>query len=107
VAQIERSKATTLPRLLVGLGVRQVGEATAKALAEHFGTLERIMDATPEELTEVRDIGPEVAASIRQFFAERQNRKVIEALRAAGGRPPPRHAGEGPPGGDKLQLPRG
>jgi len=104
VAQIERSKATTLPRLLVGLGVRQVGEATAKALAEHFGTLERIMDATPEELTEVRDIGPEVAASIRQFFAERQNRKVIERLLAAGVRPTPVKRAKGPLDGKKFVL---
>ena len=104
VAQIERSKQTTLPRLLVGLGVRQVGEATAKALAEHFGTLERIMDATPEELTEVRDIGPEVAASIRQFFVERQNRKVIERLLAAGVRPAAVKRAKGPLDGKKFVL---
>ena len=104
VAQIERSKQTTLPRLLVGLGVRQVGEATAKVLAEHFGTLERIMDATPEELTEVRDIGPEVAASIHQFFAERQNRKVIERLLSAGVRPAPVKRVKGPLDGKKFVL---
>jgi len=104
IAQIERSKQTTLPHLLVGLGIRQVGEATAKALAEHFGTLERIMDATPEELTEVRDVGPEVAASIRRFFAERQNRKVIERLLAAGVRPASVKRAKGPLAGKKFVL---
>src|SRR5439155_213734 len=72
-AQIERSKQTTLAHFLVALGIRQVGEATAKALAEHFGRLDRLMDASEEELQEVRDVGPEVAASIRRFFAEKQN----------------------------------
>src|SRR5438094_10591589 len=104
IAQIERSKQTTLPHLLVGLGIRQVGEATAKALAEHFGTLERIMDATPEELTEVRDVGPEVAASIRRFFAEKQNRKVIQKLLAAGVRPAAVSRPKGPLAGKKFVL---
>ena len=79
VAQLERSKQTTLPQLLVALGIRQVGEATAKALADQFGTLRRLMDAEPDALTEVRDVGPEVAASIHQFFAEPRNRKVDRA----------------------------
>src|SRR6058998_1192513 len=103
-AQLERSKQTTLPRLLVALGIRQVGEATAKALAEHFGTLERLMDATEEELQEVRDVGPEVAASIRGFFAEKQNRKVIQKLLAAGVRPAAVARPKGPLAGKKFVL---
>jgi DNA ligase (NAD+) len=103
-AQIERSKATTLPRFLVALGIRQVGEATAKALAEHFGTLERLMAAGVEDLCEVRDVGPEVAASIRRFFAERQNRKVIERLLDAGVRPAAVARPRGPLVGKKFVL---
>src|SRR5213080_4033928 len=103
-AQLERSKQTTLPHLLVALGIRQVGEATAKALAEHFGTLERLMDATEEELQEVRDVGPEVAASIRGFFAEKQNRKVIQKLLAAGVRPAAVTRPKGPLAGKKFVL---
>jgi len=104
VAQLERSKKTTLPQLLVALGIRQVGEATAKALAEHFGTLERLMDAEPDALTEVRDVGPEVAASIHQFFAEPRNRTVIERLLAAGVRPAAVAKAKGPLAGKKLVL---
>jgi DNA ligase (NAD+) len=104
MAQLERSKATTLPRLLVGLGIRQVGEATAKALAEHFGSLERLMDASVEELQEVRDVGPEVAASIRRFFDEKQNRKVVQRLLAAGVRPAAVKRPKGPLAGKKLVL---
>lgn len=81
---LERSKATTLPRFLVGLGIRYVGEATAKALAEHFGELEPIMTASKEELEQVRDVGPEVAASIQAFFAEPRNRELVRRLREAG-----------------------
>jgi len=103
-AQLERSKERTLPHLLVALGIRQVGEATAKALAEHFGTLERIMDASEEELQEVRDIGPEVAQSIRRFFAERQNRRVVQRLLAAGVRPAPVERAKGPLVGKKFVL---
>jgi DNA ligase (NAD+) len=104
VAQLERSKKTTLPQLLVALGIRQVGEATAKALADHFGTLQRLMDADPEALTEVRDVGPEVAASIHQFFAEPRNRKVIERLLAAGVKPAAVTRPKGPLAGKKLVL---
>jgi len=104
LAQLERSKDTTLPRLLVALGIRQVGEATAKALAEQFGTLDAIMDASEEQLQEVRDVGPEVAESIRQFFAERQNRRVIKRLLDAGVRPAPVVRPKGPLSGKKLVL---
>jgi DNA ligase (NAD+) len=81
---IEKSKTTTLPRFLASLGIRHVGEATAKQLAEHFGDLDHIMNATEEELQEVRDIGPEVAHSIAHFFGQKQNRKVIDKLLKAG-----------------------
>jgi DNA ligase (NAD+) len=103
-ANLERSKATSLPRFLVALGIRQVGEATAKALADHFGTLERIMEASVEELQEVRDVGPEVAESIHRFFAERQNRKVIAKLLDAGVRPAAVKKAKGRLSGKKLVL---
>jgi DNA ligase (NAD+) len=104
LAQLERSKQTTLPRLLVALGIRQVGEATATALAQHFGTLAALMAASEEELTAVRDVGPEVAAAIHAFFAEKQNRKVIERLLAAGVEPAEVRALHGPLSGKKFVL---
>jgi len=81
---LERSKAATLARCLTALGIRHVGEATGKLLADHFGDLNSIMAASEEQLTEVREIGPQVAKSIARFFAQEENRKVIEKLRAAG-----------------------
>ena len=103
-AQIERSKQTTLAHFLVALGIRQVGEATAKALAEHFGRLDRLMDASEAELQEVRDVGPEVAASIRRFFAEKQNRKVIQRLLDLGVKPAPVTRAKGALAGRKFVL---
>jgi DNA ligase (NAD+) len=103
-AQLERSKHTTLPRFLVALGIRQVGEATATALAHHFGTLDRLMGASVEELTAVRDVGPEVAAAIHQFFAEKQNRSVIGRLLDAGVEPAPVEAAHGPLSGKRFVL---
>jgi DNA ligase (NAD+) len=85
---LEKSKETTLPRFLSSLGIPQVGEATARALAEHFGDLDALMNATEEELEQVRDIGPEVARNIARFFTQRQNRQVIEKLRNSGVRFP-------------------
>lgn len=81
---LEKSKKTTLPRFLFGLGIRHVGEATAKELARHFGKLDAIMDATEEQLLEVSDVGPIVAQSIRTFFEQAHNREVVEQLRACG-----------------------
>lgn len=84
VDALEKSKHTTLPRFLFGLGIRHVGEATAKDLARHFGGIDRIMDATEAQLLEVRDVGPVVAHSIRTFFDQTHNREVVEQLRACG-----------------------
>ncbi len=84
VDALEKSKQTTLPRFLFGLGIRHVGESTAKALARHFGKLDAIMDATVEQLLEVADVGPIVAESIHTFFAQAHNREVVEQLRACG-----------------------
>ncbi len=103
-AQIERSKKTMLPHFLVALGIRQVGEATAKALAEQFGRLDRLRKARAEELQEVRDVGPEVAASIERFFAEKQNQKVIDRLLAAGVKPAPVTRTKGRLTGKKFVL---
>ena len=80
----DKSKQTTLPRFLFGLGIRHVGEATAKDLAKHFGQIDRLMDATVEQLLHVNDVGPIVAQSIRTFFDQPHNREVVEQLRAAG-----------------------
>ena len=81
---LQKSKQTTLPRFLFGLGIRHVGESTAKALARHFGTLDAIMDASVEHLTAVPDVGPIVAQSVRTFFDQTHNREVVEQLRACG-----------------------
>jgi DNA ligase (NAD+) len=84
VAALDQSKSTTLARFLFALGIRQVGESTAKELARHFGALDRVMDATQEQLLEVPDVGPVVATSIREFFAQPHHREIVERLRAAG-----------------------
>ena len=81
---IDNSKATTLPRFIFALGIRNVGETTARDLARHFGTLEALMQADETALQDAPDIGPVVAQSIVHFFAERHNRNVIAQLRAAG-----------------------
>jgi DNA ligase (NAD+) len=84
VDALEASKKTTLPRFLFGLGIRHVGESTAKDLAKHFGKLDAIMDASEEQLLEVNDVGPVVAQSLRTFFDQPHNREVVEQLRACG-----------------------
>lgn len=82
--EIERSKNTTLPRFLFALGIRDVGEATAAALASDFESLEELMSADEERLQQVPDVGPVVAAQVHAFFNEPHNRDVIQALRDHG-----------------------
>jgi len=84
LAALERSKRTTLARFIYALGIRSVGEATARDLARHFGALDPLVAADEEALQEVEDVGPVVAMSIRRFFAEKHNRDVIDALRRHG-----------------------
>jgi DNA ligase (NAD+) len=81
---LEKSKQTTLPRFLFALGIRHVGETTAKDLARHFGTLDAIMAATIHQLLQTPDVGPVVAESIHTFFQQPHNREVVEQLRAVG-----------------------
>jgi DNA ligase (NAD+) len=82
--EIEASKNNNLSRLIYALGMRFVGERTAELLAEHFGSLDKIESANEEELTEVTEIGPKVAASIAEFFSEKANRDLVRRLREAG-----------------------
>jgi DNA ligase (NAD+) len=84
LAALERARHTTLERFIYALGIRHVGEATARDLARHFGSLDTLMAADEAALAQVNDVGPVVAASIARFFAEPHNREVIEELRAAG-----------------------
>jgi DNA ligase (NAD+) len=84
VEALERSKQTTLARFLFALGIRDVGEATAAALANHFGSLEPLQEASEEGIQEVPDIGPVVAAHVHTFFKQKHNRDVIAALRKVG-----------------------
>jgi DNA ligase (NAD+) len=80
----DRARSTTLERFIYSLGIRHVGESTARDLARHFGSLDALMAASEEELLEVPDVGPVVSASIVQFFGEPHNRQVVDELRAAG-----------------------
>jgi DNA ligase (NAD+) len=98
VAAIDKSRKTTLPRFIFALGIRHVGEATAKELARHFGQLDALMAADETALQEVADVGPVLAQSIRQFFAEAHNREVIAQLRAAGVEWPESTPQRAPPG---------
>jgi len=82
--QIEKSKDTTLARFLHALGIPQVGEATAQLLADHFGSIDEIMDAKRETLEQIHGIGPAMAEDIYEFFHEKHNREVIRALVKAG-----------------------
>ncbi len=82
--EIAASKKLGLERVIFGLGIRMVGERTAEFLAEHFGSLDLLMQASEEELEEVNEVGPRIARSIREFFAEEKNVKLIERLREAG-----------------------
>jgi DNA ligase (NAD+) len=98
VAELERSKNTTLERLIYALGIRNVGESTARDLARHFGDLKPLARASEEQLLQVPDVGPIVARSIRQFFDEAHNRQVMDDLVRGGVRweksaPAPRPSG--------------
>ena len=84
VDALAQARQTTLGRFLFGLGIRHVGEATAKELARHFGSLDAVMAASEEQLLQVADVGPVVAHSITTFFAQPHNREVVQQLRAAG-----------------------
>jgi len=81
---LEDSKRPPLDRLLYALGIREVGEVTAHSLAAHFGTMESLQEADEETLTEVSDVGPIVASHVATFFAQENNREVIQALQQAG-----------------------
>ena len=81
---LEKSKQTTLARFLYALGIRHVGESTAKDLARHFGKLDAVLDASTDQLLQVPDVGPVVAESIHTFFRQPHNREVVEQLRAVG-----------------------
>lgn len=84
LAAIDKSRQTTLPRLLFGLGIREVGEATALALASHFGSLENLMQADEQALLQIDDVGPVMAAHVAHFFSNKENDLVIEQLKARG-----------------------
>ena len=105
-AAIDRSKRTTLPRLLYALGIREVGEATALALARHFGDLDSLISASEDEIQRVPDVGPVVAAHVAAFFASREHRRVIERLKEAGLAWPPleRLSGDLPLSGQTFVL---
>jgi DNA ligase (NAD+) len=81
---IDKSRQTTLPRFLYALGIREVGEATALALAKHFGSLENLCAASEIDLQAVADVGPVVAHFVREFFANEASQQVVAALLAAG-----------------------
>jgi len=107
LAAIAKSKSTTLARFIFALGIRHVGEATARDLANHFGSLDALVAADEHALLAVNDVGPVLAESIASFFAEPHNREGIEQLRAAGvtfPEGPPRVAAPGPLTGLTLVL---
>src|SRR5262249_18274631 len=84
IAEIDRSRGSSLDRLIFALGIRFVGERTATILADHFGSLAKLAEAATEELEAVFEVGPKVAASIFSFFREPRNQKLIERLRKEG-----------------------
>jgi DNA ligase (NAD+) len=107
VSAIAHSKDSTLDRLLFALGIREVGESTAKTLAKFFGALDPLMTADESALREVPDVGPVVAQRIVQFFSEPHNREVIAALRKTGVHWPegaPQRSAEGPLAGKTVVL---
>jgi DNA ligase (NAD+) len=84
LAEIEKSRKLPLERVILGLGIGQVGSRTAELLAEHFGSMDELMDASAEQLQEVQDVGPSVSASIREFFDEPHNRELVKRLEKYG-----------------------
>jgi DNA ligase (NAD+) len=84
LAEIERSKKAGLARVLMGLGIRFVGERTAELLAQEFGSMDALMNASAEELERVEEVGPRISQAILEFFAQEKNRALVEHLRAAG-----------------------
>lgn len=84
LTEIESSKKLGLERVIFGLGIRMVGERTAEFLAEEFGSMDALMQASEDELVKVNEVGPRIAASIREFFAEEKNIRLIDRLRKAG-----------------------
>lgn len=84
IAAIHQSRQTTLPRLIFSLGIRHVGESTARDLARHFGSVDALMQADESALLSVPDVGPVVAGSIARFFAEPHNQEIVRALQAQG-----------------------
>jgi DNA ligase (NAD+) len=84
IAAIERSRNTTFTRFVYALGIRNVGEATARDLARHFGSLDALMRADEDALQQVKDVGPVVAASVARFFREPHNLEVVQQLRSLG-----------------------
>ena len=84
LAALEKSKTTTLNRFIYALGVREIGEATALALAQHYGSLDKLLAASEDDLQNVPDVGPVVAKHARQFFNETHNRQIIQRLQTAG-----------------------
>jgi DNA ligase (NAD+) len=99
VKALEASKSTTLPRFIYGLGIRHVGEATAKEFARHFGTLDAFMNADEDALLQVEDVGPVVAKSVIAFFAQAHHQEIVAQLRACGV-----HWEEGPPAERQVQI---
>ena len=99
VNALAASKSTTLPRFIYGLGIRHVGEATAKEFARHFGTLDAFMNADEDALLQVEDVGPVVAKSVIAFFAQAHHQEIVAQLRACGV-----HWEEGPPAERQVQI---
>lgn len=107
VNAINKAREPELERLLYALGIRHVGETTARDLAAHFGSLEAVMEADEDALLAVRDVGPVVAGSVRRFFAEPHNREIVARLKAEGVRPVQRsraQTGDLPLAGKTLVL---
>jgi DNA ligase (NAD+) len=96
LTQIERSKNTTLARLIYALGIRNVGEHVAEVLADHFGSLEAIASAKSEDFDAIYQIGPKVAESLDAFFRDESNQKVLGELQEAGVKPVSRAISKGP-----------